>query len=335
MLPSYGNSDGRLQTVRRGIVKINGVEDEHVKSMNRSRIAKNFKTVLYNGGTLGGALAGEQYKCYESEPVGVFRSRAGIADPQRFPSGKPGNRSVRGQEIRVPVVYNCNGLKADQAWEIDQQVQILGFSDQTGRHSGKNHLNIIVGGLITVVNSGPQTIEAGDLVMARAPTAAELKSIKCRAGDIANKNGRVPFILVPFDPSNYDMMNRVRFKQSVDEWTSARFDKAAFLKARATAPYSDLLYDMAVWDVVTNVTALAPFARGGDNVAQFTAVGNAIVGKKLDGTDLDKDVVNAGFSLLMANARLMADLSSRCVGRAVLSAEPGKDFDIFIGRFMR
>lgn len=324
MLPAYANTDGRLQTVRRGIVKLNAVEDEVVKSMNRSRIAKGTAGIFYKGDTLGGALSGEQYKCYECEPVGIFRARAGIADPQRFPTGKAGNRGARGQEIRVPVVYNCNGFKADHPWQIDQQVQMLGFADQTGRFSGKNHLNAIVGGLLTVVNSGPGPIEAGDIVMARAPTKAEAARIGARAGDIANKNGRVPFILVSMSAAKYDLMNPVRFDEVLRNFYTANGSDQAYFKDFKNA-YCDMLYEQAVIQMVKSIAAFmanTPTPSDADCLAAVVRLQQA-------------NMKNVRFEFLMATVRLMTDLSSRCVGRATLSAESGHEFDLLVGRYMR
>lgn len=397
-LPQGADYDGRLQTVRRAIVKVNGVIDEDSYSMSRARIRNRPDDVLYKGESLSGTLTNDHWKLFDLEPAGVINQRALFGDPQRFPAGNA-SRGPRGQETRVPVYSVANGLRGKTPAEIDAQITLLGFTDQTGRQANKSYCNIIIGGVITVINSGPELIRTGDLVMARTPTKEEARNIKARSGDLANTKGaggRIPYILCPFRPENYDFFNyplriktlgelfEVKGKKIVKKNVTKTLD---YVTAQFHHAYSELVdalatfmqgvlptqegidalksaqekYEAEVATKATNPSAPSPTAidrlvkqygkpeHTPDEaltlaVMYLVAAGRkpytnnnsafeaALISAKLMLPPIDRDPLQR---MLVALFRFSLNASNKLMGRAMLSAAPGKDFDIMVGHYQR
>lgn len=369
-LPPGANFDGRLQTVRRQLVKINGIEDEDAKALARARIKNQRQDVLYKGEGLTGTMTNDAYKTFEGEPVGILNGRAGFGDLQRFPAGY-GARNAKGQEIAVPIISNANGLRGLHPHEIDAQVTMLGFSDQVGRETNRNRLNIIIGGLITVINSGPDAIMTGDIVMACTPTKEEAINIKARSGNLANtkgQTGRIPFILKPYRPEKFDFFNaEARVKAILALYDVAPASGSITSKAAAAkVDYNNLDFMSRTFtdkigelcEALTDLIAVADnFTAGVDLtkrdsglvVAAREKAAQMILYSNYDQLDnVTKGKMKAPAKAILPalqrnpfQAMLVALMSfgiaasNKIMGRAVMSAASGKDFDIHIGHYMR
>lgn len=384
-LPRGADFDGRLQTVRRHVVKCNAVQDVDSYALARQRCRTRAEDVLYDGTQLTGMYSEDQYKIFELEPAGVLTQRAIVGDHQRFPAGN-GQRGARGQETRVPIYSVANGLRGKTPAEIDEQITILGLTDQTGREVNKTYCNLIVGGMVTVCNSGPETIMTGDLVMARCPTVEEAKNIRARAGDIANTKGpkgRIPFILVPFRPERYDFYNynaRVMALNALytvdDEGLVQKKADAAnkadplrsldFLTQRFCYEYNELVD--ATTQLATSIAFYNKFlilragksdatlmsAERSQKIIHTCAVASILAssrnGRPINKSDpgIERLLVNAPADFLdhgnrhnpfqqmtVATTRFGVKAASKVLGRAMISAGSGKDFDIFISSYCR
>lgn len=324
MLPSYANRDARLQIAPRAGAFINAVQDQAHMEMCKRNVQKKPSDVLHNGTTLTGALSGEQYKVYESEPVAVYKQSATTLNIQRFGGARPGFRGGIVQETRVPVVFNANGIVASTAWEVDKKLSILGFSDIAGRDNRTHDLNVQIGGTRTVCVSGPESILLGDYVMARTPTRDETKLIQFRAGNMANRNGRVPLILVPLRPETVNVYNRPEFVKAMEKLDFDGNTNQYSIRPNAIAndSYPVVLFTESVRDMANAFMAAFGFVRR-ENLNDALR-------------DADSDFMKRHvFAFAVANMRLVLDLCSRCVGRAQLAGESGHDIDLFIGAYCR
>lgn len=209
-LPRGGNFDRRLTVAPRGITKINAMQDERELILNQQRIRTRPNDVLFTGGALRGEYSNEASKVYDYEPAVVVKAHATRGSSRGLTS--VGNRNANNNDYRVPIVSVVNGAVGKTAFDIQQRYTVLGVTEQTGRYSGSEGLNVILAGMITITNSSDETIHAGDYVGAFVPTVEEAERIHAISGNAANtlgKGGRIPFIYKTIDPGtiNYHHHN--------------------------------------------------------------------------------------------------------------------------------
>jgi hypothetical protein len=208
-LPRGADFDRRLTVAPRGIVKVNSMIDERELILNQQRCTTRPDDVLYRGTALRGEWSNEATKVYDYEPAAIVKTHAARGASRGLT--QTGGRNIGNQDYRVPIVSVVNGAPGKTASDIQARYSILGVTEQTGRYSGSEGLNTLLAGMITITNSGDQTIHAGDYVGAFVPNETEADRIHGDSGNMANrlgKNGRIPFIYKSINPGAIDYHQR-------------------------------------------------------------------------------------------------------------------------------
>ena len=264
-LPPGANRDHRSRPNPVGRIIVNCEIDGHAISQAKNRLKTRPEDVLYKGTALGGPLTGEQFKCYNYEPVGVLRRPALMGDPQRFPNSKNMSRSSGAQNVRVPVVFNANGLLGNSPAEIDRQWALMGLSNDSQRYSNMKHLNAQCGG-VCPATSTVAYIMAGDLLYAHTPSPEQADHLKAISADVANtkgRDGRVPFVISPLRPNEVSVLDKravltaLQRIYNYDKGNSTYTPKQPNKKARdgENVLFIDREFDRMIETLVENLTA--------------------------------------------------------------------------------
>jgi len=106
-----------------------------------------------------------------------------------------------GDNTTVPAIAALNGQGIYGEPDIMSKILPLGLAFEENERNKETRFNGHVGGIHTVLNTGNENINAGDWVMAYAPTMEEVESQSGGRGKIADKNKLITLWFKPYRPN--------------------------------------------------------------------------------------------------------------------------------------
>lgn len=127
------------------------------------------------------------------------------------------NYNNTGDNTTVCALSSLNGQGTKGDTNIMSKILPIGLSYMETEFSKEARFNIHVGGIHTTINNGPDVINAGDWVMAYAPTLDEVNMQSGGRGKIADKNRLITLWFKPYRTKEHRMTSKQIYNCLKDE----------------------------------------------------------------------------------------------------------------------
>lgn len=186
-----GVGDGSSPVTPAGTVNVNG-KVAHAR--------KDLAMINIQNGTaaISGGLNPELWAIANGEIVCQLRRGADDIDDRESEVHSSARTGAK-EDIQTYVLSNTagTGFKGETQHELNERINIAYVAKGRNNSTDQNDLVALqIGGMTTVRNTGPQTIEQGDLVIVSFPDPADPRPLGKAMG---YPDGKVPFILLPFN----------------------------------------------------------------------------------------------------------------------------------------
>ena len=101
--------------------------------------------------------------------------------------------------VRTMIAINGQGDASEGVEAFMRTIEVMGFVYNDNENNDSELFNVYCAGLFTIINTGNETICAGDWVIACAP---ELKEVQdCGRGNPPDENGVITLVTKPYNPN--------------------------------------------------------------------------------------------------------------------------------------
>jgi hypothetical protein len=209
------------------------------------------------------------------------------------------------------------------------------------------------GGVITTVNNGSKRINAGDIVMAYAPSVAE--RLEGGRGEEVDKNGLMTLWYMPYKPQDH-------------KWTCKNIQRALTEKDSKLTPDFKKASETLIYEIIRAAVAVQKVFNENDankkKWSELVAKSNGNDGrgymdsiKRLCKEDDRGTIVNSKLlkdlvsvlceddrktklegpitTMVISHAWLVKNKTKDILGKAVTSADPGKNFEISLTSYAK
>lgn len=229
--------------------------------------------------------------------------------------------------------------KKETNHEFLSRIYPLGIAFMENDKNETDRFNCHVGGIDTICNNGNQRINAGDWVMAYAPSRDEVETYAGGRGEEADKNGVLTLWYVPYRPQDHKFtcnnIQKCLLETKNNKFTS-QFKEASMLMMRELIKCA-----IATQAAIENTNPkLWSDLQAKSKTAGFDSYLRELTTDDTNGpTNLMKNLVPALCSntakqispvgnMLIAQAWLIKNVTKNIMGKAVTSADPRKNFEI-------
>lgn len=303
----------------------------------------------------GSGLLGEQNDAFsldDGDFAYVMRSMAN-AGTGRF--GGNAQRDILNNSMQAPVVTTLNGIEGATAEEIMEKIQPIGIIEMGNRDNNENAANCLVSGSVTITNKGDTNITIGDTIMVYVPLDRNNQPTLVNSNNPSEKvrggKGRVPLVPRRVNPHDIDYTNPQKLKNLFEAYGLAANATEAAMRTAVTTLKGDynlidgIVRTMVAGDACHNdptqaapadlTDAAALLARKKLIARNYAAwldawLQNPALPNPTDASKRNGALANVVVEFVRTAAALKLSKERLYVGRAMMSARPGEDFELFI-----